>query len=98
MHLLPSPALRPAGEGKLLFSHRHREHPLLAIRSGGAQELLADICEVPLMDHGVLGRDVKVAHPPLQRRAVIDRAAARDRKAPTIIEIDEKNYVAGYAG
>ena len=44
------------------------------------QKLLARSCEVPLLDGGMLGRNVEIAHPPLQRRTCVDRCAAAKRE------------------
>src|SRR5258708_14414393 len=47
------------------------------------QKLLARSCEVPLLDGGMLGRNVEIAHPPLQRRTCVDRCAAAKRETRT---------------
>src|SRR5260370_14883559 len=41
-----------------------------------AQKLLARSCEAPLLDGGMLGRNVEIAHPPLQQRTCEVRCAA----------------------
>jgi len=46
-----------------IWRTRSRETVLARI----LQKLLARGCEVPLLDGGMLGRHMKIAHPPLQR-------------------------------
>ena len=51
-----------------------------ALRQRVLQKLLARTREVPLLDGGMLGRDVEIPHPPLQRQTRIDRCAAAKRE------------------
>src|SRR4051794_9690535 len=63
--------------------HRHRapiaRHDIAA--RPAAQKQLASAYVVSLLRRGVLRCGVKVAQPPLQRRALVERAAAAQREA-----------------
>ena len=63
------------------MSCRRRPFPVFRTDCGTAQKQLSRADVVSLVRDGVLRRGVKVTHAPLQRRGLVDRAAAGQREA-----------------